>query len=945
MNLTGATVVITNINALGTGLITMAGGTLQDNGGGLTISNPILLGTGTNTIFATSGNFTLSGNIGGSGTLAKGLATLAGVLPSNSAGTLVLTSPETYTGATTVNQGSLVLAGNGTAIQSSGFTVNVGATLQLDNTSTFVTTAANNVNRLGDTATLVINGGTFTYVGASNAISAETLGNVTIGAGNDTINPIATGTGSALLTFGTLTATTAGGTINFVAGSAGAQTLGGNVDQIIFTQTLVATLTGTSIIKRAIITDQTSGLVNLATATSNQANTAASVVALTTYASLSTTGTNLATDNVLVTASPAALTVADAFNSILVRGDGITLSGAFTLTPSTGMFVIVDTGSTGNTLSTAIPNFGANEGVFITANPAGTTGTATISSVIPATSTGGVTLAGSGTINLAGANLYTGATNITSGTVQLGASATATPFAATAVTIIGGTLLSNFTQTLASAITLSTGAVSSGATINVANTFTLTLTGAIAGTGSLTKTNFGTLAFGGAAANTFTGITTVNLGTVNLSETASVAAIGGSLVINGGGTVNATTVEPLMLAGAGTDYVAVNNGGTLSAASGVTLQVGGTTGVLVLNGGTVSGAGAVALNAGTGVPAVVLSSANPSTISVTTFELQTGATGITRPFIVLPGTGAAINQELTISSVIANTNNATSQGTGITKLGTGTMIFAGAAANTFGNNATTVGLTSVNEGTLQFSKTAAVADIGNGNLVVGAFSGSGTLQVTTNFNQLNTVGLFVNTSSNGGGVANIVNSTSTQTVGQLQLDGGTLNTGGNTITLGGNVIGVASGLSTGTVQSVFGGVTSAGTIPVTGAIKAVTVSAGGTGYTNGEAVTFTGGTGSGAREPPSSLRLVLPAYCWVSSLPLRARTPWPRRGSPSLPVRVQPLRSLWATVPTILPRRAWPLTADSVSAAPARLPAQLFPAWFRMLRWPALAQATLGSRP
>src|SRR5262249_22210749 len=155
VTLTAGTTVIANSSALGSGLVTIAGGTLQDDGtAARTLNSTILLGAGTNTINATntSFNFTLTGNIGGTGTLAKGFATLAGAVPSNSAGTLVLSTAETYSGATTVNQGTLVLAGNGTAVPSASFTVTPGTTLLVDNTSATTGTAVNNFNRIGDTA-------------------------------------------------------------------------------------------------------------------------------------------------------------------------------------------------------------------------------------------------------------------------------------------------------------------------------------------------------------------------------------------------------------------------------------------------------------------------------------------------------------------------------------------------------------------------------------------------------------------------------------------------------------------------------------------------------------------------------------------------------------------------------------------------------------------------
>src|SRR5205823_4829711 len=54
------------------------------------------------------------------------------------------------------------------------------------------------------------------------------------------------------------------------------------------------------------------------------------VVALTAYQALSTTGANTAADNVLVTASTAMTAVSDTVNSMLIVGNGINVSGATT---------------------------------------------------------------------------------------------------------------------------------------------------------------------------------------------------------------------------------------------------------------------------------------------------------------------------------------------------------------------------------------------------------------------------------------------------------------------------------------------------------------------------------------------------------------------------------------------------------------------------------------
>src|SRR5262249_41215198 len=93
-----------------------------------------------------------------------------------------------------------------------------GGTLTLDNTGT------SSATRINDAAAITFAGGTLNFRGANNVVSAETFGNLVINGGQGTINPVAGGTGSTALTFGTYTRNAAG-MVNFVAGTGGNQTL------------------------------------------------------------------------------------------------------------------------------------------------------------------------------------------------------------------------------------------------------------------------------------------------------------------------------------------------------------------------------------------------------------------------------------------------------------------------------------------------------------------------------------------------------------------------------------------------------------------------------------------------------------------------------------------------------------------------------------------------
>jgi autotransporter-associated beta strand protein len=88
----------------------------------------------------------------------------------------------------------------------------------------------------------------------------------------------------------------------------------------------------------------------------------------------------------------------------------------------------------------------------------------------------------------------------------------------------GGTLLFPGNVTLQNNVTLN-------------NSVTLDLRGAIAGAFAVTKTLPGTLVFGGASPNTYTGLTTINSGTLELQKPAGTAAVPGALTVNGPATV------------------------------------------------------------------------------------------------------------------------------------------------------------------------------------------------------------------------------------------------------------------------------------------------------------------------------------------------------------------------------------------------------------------------
>jgi uncharacterized protein with beta-barrel porin domain len=127
--------------------------------------------------------------------------------------------------------------------------------------------------------------------------------------------------------------------------------------------------------------------------------------------------------------------------------------------------------------------------------------------------TGGVNTAinktGAGMLVLSATNTFTGNVNITAGTVSIAATGNLGNLANDVIISNGGTLATTATMTLANGRAFQIAGTS---TIDVASATTTTLQGVIAGSGTLNKNDAGTLLL--SAANTYTGSTIVNGGTL-----------------------------------------------------------------------------------------------------------------------------------------------------------------------------------------------------------------------------------------------------------------------------------------------------------------------------------------------------------------------------------------------------------------------------------------------
>src|SRR5580693_3909652 len=277
-----------------------------------------------------------------------------------------------------------------------------------------------------------------------------------------------------------------------------------------------------------------------------------------------------------------------------------------------------------------------------------------------------------GTLVLSGANTYTGGTAINGGAVQVAADNNLG--AATGpLSFNGGTLATTASFTSGRATTINSG----GGTFDVAPSTALTMSGAIGGTGALSKSNAGTLVL--AADNSYTDGTTIAAGTLQLGTGGTSGSILGNVADNGVLAFNRsdTVTFPGVISGSGglaqigpgtTTLTGANsysgatnvNAGSLRAGalntfspnSAVTVAGGGT---LDLNGfnqtvSSVTNAGLVNLGTGT-APGTVLAATSYTgaggTIALNTFL---GGDGSPSDKLVVNGGSATGNSLLRITN-------------------------------------------------------------------------------------------------------------------------------------------------------------------------------------------------------------------------------------------------------------------------------------------------------
>jgi len=470
-----------------------------------------------------NGYFTNNYNLvfGGAGDLlvSNSIYTGTGSLTKDGAGSLTLAGTNTYTGATTISAGRLVLA-NALAAQNSTVNNNVSGGLAFSNATTFIIGALAGsldfgLTNLTGSAVILSNGNnnaSTTYSGAMSGAGSLvkigtgvlTLSGANTYTGTTTVNAgriVVSGTGS--LSTSTALMVANGGSYYYQPTSLGAQTLGGLV----------------------LGDGSTIGLLWNNTPTNSSLTTAANITPV--------AGVKVCIDMAGIPASGSTYTV-------LSGGAGSTLNNPtyFLLNSTNFTFAINKTAtSVSITLTSAAP--------LASAYWKGTT-TAGISNIWAASdgSTDGNWAASAGGAKQAlipgpGANVYISATSPTVAPVNTTLGADMAIGTLTIQDTVNGLglLADGHTLTIGAGITMNTGVPASSigtpVTLSANQTWvnnsanTLTVSGAIGGAHSLTKSGSGTLIL--SAANTYSGVTTISSGQLILSHS---LALQNSMVSN-----------------------------------------------------------------------------------------------------------------------------------------------------------------------------------------------------------------------------------------------------------------------------------------------------------------------------------------------------------------------------------------------------------------------------
>lgn len=631
-------------NLLSTGSLNIAGGTFDLNGinqtiGFFTGSGNVTLGSATLTVGdATSGSY--SGVISGSGGLTKQGSSL-----------LTLTGAHSYTGATTINDGTLRLSSTGRLSDTTAVTVGPSGTFSMQ-------VAADTIGSLSGSGSVVL-AGTLTTGDTSNTTFSGVIsgggGLTKQGSGTFTLTGANTYTGLLTVSAGTLVLSGAGQLDSTIAA-----TINGTLNLDSVNQTF-ANISGTG----NIIVG--GGILTLNTGSNNA------------FSGVISGSGSLIKDGAafLQLAGSNTYTGTTTINNGILR-----LTGAGRLSDLTA--VTVNAGGTLdlNNVNDTIGSLQGAGNLTLTGSSILTTGDATntlFSGVI--SGSGGLVKQGSGIFTLSGTNTYTGTTTINAGSIlannsqSLGTSAGGTIVNSGATLTVAGVSIAdaltlNDATLAATGATTLTGAINLGTATsnNITSASSLVISQNVNGGGSLSTSGAGTTTFNGNLGNS-TALSSINTG-ANTVINGSVTTSGGQTFAN----VISLTANRTFTSTAGN--IVFNNtidGGfdlTVNSAGGITfgsaLGAGTTLNSLTANGSSINLNGGAVTTSGSQTYNGALSLGSDTTLSTTgsgsnTIAINSGVSG--NQNLTLAG-AASSSDTFILSSSIGVNNLVVSGGAG-----------------------------------------------------------------------------------------------------------------------------------------------------------------------------------------------------------------------------------------------------------------------------------------
>ena len=799
------------------GSITTTGGVLDLGGNSQTTLGTVMFAGGV----VQNGTLTATGTafVAQSGTVS---AVLAGAqsLVKDGAGALTLSGANSYSGGTTLNDGSLLLSGGNDRLSTSGSITTGGGVLDLGGNAQMTLGTVTFAGGVVQNGTLTATGTAFVAQGGTvSAILAGTQGLVKDGTAALTLSGVNSYTGGTSVNDGSLLL--AGGndrlsTSGSLTTAGGVLDLGGNWQTTLGTVTFAGgivqngtlTATGTAFVAQSgtvsAVLSGTQGLVKDGTA------------------ALTLSGVNLYTGGT---------TLNDGLLLLSGGNDRLSTSGSIT----TGGGVLDLGGNSQTTLGTVTFSGGlVQNGTFISTGIAVVAQSGTVSALFAGTQ--GLTKTTSGALTLAGLNTFTGGVTLQQGFLNLNASGTAlgSPLGLGTLTINGGSLgnssgsavtvatnnpqlwNSDFSFAGSNDLNLGMGAVTLGGSVTVTTASgSLSIGGVIAGSGfALTKSGSSTLVF--AANNSYNGGTNISEGLLilsggndRLSTVASITATGGTLDLGGNSQTTSGTVT--FSGGNIQNGTLISTGTAFVAQSGeANVVLAGTQGLVKNGSGTFSLSGAntftgpVDVNQGT--LALFGGAALADTVALTLGTNGTLALNADETIATLSGSGLLSlgTYKLTTNSSGNSVFSGALSGSGVLeKAGTGSFTVNGYSPNftgvlrVSGGTAMLGAGSPLGNGTVEISNLGALSLISSGSL--GAISGAGKVLLS---GATLTLSGSQNTTLNGviSGLGAVVKTGS----GDLTLNNSNTFSGGFTLAGGAVRLGSDAALGSGTLY-LFGG--------------------------------------------------------------------------------------------------------------------------------------------